>query len=64
MQCVRLTIRTYNQNIYGFILICFFYVVSRDVYSGLVDEGIVVEQEEVPPPTVPMDYTWARVSLI
>lgn len=31
-----------------------------DVYNKLVQEGVIVPQEEVPPPTVPMDYTWAR----
>ena len=28
--------------------------------SGLVDAKIIVPQPEVPPPTVPMDYNWAR----
>merc|ERR1719334_996293 len=32
----------------------------RDVYEGLVDAKIIVPQPEVPPPTVPMDYNWAR----
>ncbi|KAI8489901.1 hypothetical protein Bbelb_322620 [Branchiostoma belcheri] len=32
----------------------------QEVYEFLRDEGIVVEQPEVPPPTVPMDYSWAR----
>lgn len=31
-----------------------------DVYSKLVHDGIIVPAEEVPPPTVPMDFTWAR----
>ena len=30
------------------------------VISGLVDAKIIVPQPEVPPPTVPMDYNWAR----
>lgn len=30
------------------------------VYRGLLEEGIIVPKEEVPPPTVPMDYNWAR----
>ncbi|XP_015040766.1 ATP-citrate synthase isoform X1 [Drosophila persimilis] len=30
------------------------------VYSELVKTGRVVPKEEVPPPTVPMDYSWAR----
>jgi len=32
----------------------------KDVYEGLVDAKIIVPQPEVPPPTVPMDYNWAR----
>ena len=32
----------------------------HNVYTGLVQDGIVVEKEEVPPPPVPMDYAWAR----
>ncbi|XP_078572223.1 ATP-citrate synthase-like isoform X2 [Branchiostoma floridae x Branchiostoma japonicum] len=32
----------------------------QEVYEFLRDEGIIVEQPEVPPPTVPMDYSWAR----
>ncbi|KAK0175564.1 hypothetical protein PV327_009304 [Microctonus hyperodae] len=31
-----------------------------NVYHGLVKDGIVVPEPEVPPPTVPMDYSWAR----
>lgn len=30
------------------------------VYSDLVDNGVIVPKDEVPPPTVPMDYSWAR----
>jgi len=30
------------------------------VYRDLVEKGVIVEQEEVPPPPVPMDYAWAR----
>lgn len=30
------------------------------VYNDLVKSGIIVPAEEVPPPTVPMDYSWAR----
>lgn len=30
------------------------------VYQRLLQEGIIVPREEVPPPTVPMDYNWAR----
>ncbi|KAG8235731.1 hypothetical protein J437_LFUL016366, partial [Ladona fulva] len=31
-----------------------------DVYSHLVEVGTIVPEPEVPPPTVPMDYSWAR----
>lgn len=34
--------------------------VIMSVYQDLVDTGIIVPREEVPPPTVPMDYSWAR----
>lgn len=30
------------------------------VYENLVKKGYIVPVEEVPPPTVPMDYSWAR----
>ncbi|GMR31829.1 hypothetical protein PMAYCL1PPCAC_02024, partial [Pristionchus mayeri] len=30
------------------------------VYGDLVDRGIIVPKPEVPPPAVPMDYSWAR----
>jgi len=30
------------------------------VYTSLVNEGVIVEKEEIPPPPVPMDYAWAR----
>lgn len=30
------------------------------VYNDLVDTGVIVPLDEVPPPTVPMDYSWAR----
>lgn len=30
------------------------------VYTELVRNGTIVPAEEVPPPTVPMDYSWAR----
>ncbi|GAB6025154.1 hypothetical protein CHUAL_010577 [Chamberlinius hualienensis] len=32
----------------------------RQVYTGLVVKGEIVPLVEVPPPTVPMDYSWAR----
>lgn len=35
----------------------------HDVYNKLVEDGTIVPQPEVPPPTVPMDYSWARVSI-
>ena len=30
-------------------------------YQRLVKESIIIPAPEVPPPTVPMDYSWARV---
>lgn len=30
------------------------------VYNSLVEKGAIVPSAEVPPPTVPMDYNWAR----
>lgn len=32
----------------------------HSVYQGLVKNGTIVPAPEVPPPTVPMDYSWAR----
>ncbi|XP_070166563.1 ATP-citrate synthase [Polyergus mexicanus] len=32
----------------------------QSVYEELVKDGTVVPKPEVPPPTVPMDYNWAR----
>ncbi|XP_019739019.1 ATP-citrate synthase-like isoform X2 [Hippocampus comes] len=34
--------------------------VIRTVYDELVASGTIVPAQEVPPPTVPMDYSWAR----
>uniref|UniRef100_H3CMQ4 ATP citrate synthase n=1 Tax=Tetraodon nigroviridis TaxID=99883 RepID=H3CMQ4_TETNG len=34
--------------------------VIRSVYEDLVSKGVIQPAEEVPPPTVPMDYSWAR----
>lgn len=34
------------------------------VYDQLVKDGAIVPEPEMPPPTVPMDYSWARVSSI
>lgn len=31
-------------------------------YLSLVKSGVIIPKPEVPPPTVPMDYSWARVS--
>lgn len=31
------------------------------MYEDLVAKGVIVPAQEVPPPTVPMDYSWARV---
>lgn len=33
-----------------------------DVFNELVQAGIIVLKPETPPPPVPMDYNWARVS--
>nr|KAF6308697.1 ATP citrate lyase [Pipistrellus kuhlii] len=32
----------------------------KSVYDDLVTKGVIVPAQEVPPPTVPMDYSWAR----
>uniref|UniRef100_W5N4K7 ATP-citrate synthase n=1 Tax=Lepisosteus oculatus TaxID=7918 RepID=W5N4K7_LEPOC len=32
----------------------------KSVYDDLVAKGVIVPAQEVPPPTVPMDYSWAR----
>lgn len=32
----------------------------KSVFNQLVAEGIIIVKPEVPPPTVPMDYNWAR----
>lgn len=32
----------------------------KSVYDSLVQRGVIVPASEVPPPTVPMDYNWAR----
>lgn len=36
----------------------------QSVYEQLVKDGTIVPEPEVPVPTVPMDYGWARVSFI
>lgn len=37
--------------------------VIHSVYNKLVQDGTIVPEPEVPPPTVPMDYSWARVRM-
>ena len=32
----------------------------RSVYKDLVERGVIVQKDELAPPTVPMDYNWAR----
>ena len=44
------------------ILLWIFSFLLRQVYESLVVDGTIVPQPEQPPPTVPMDYAWARVS--
>ncbi|KAK1794461.1 hypothetical protein P4O66_011324, partial [Electrophorus voltai] len=34
--------------------------IIRTVYDDLVASGNIIPAQEVPPPTVPMDYSWAR----
>ncbi|XP_069111332.1 ATP-citrate synthase-like isoform X1 [Argopecten irradians] len=34
--------------------------VIQEVYDSLVEDGIIIPQPEQAPPTVPMDFTWAR----
>uniref|UniRef100_A0A3Q2HKI8 ATP-citrate synthase n=1 Tax=Equus caballus TaxID=9796 RepID=A0A3Q2HKI8_HORSE len=34
--------------------------IIQSVYEDLVAKGVIVPAQEVPPPTVPMDYSWAR----
>uniref|UniRef100_A0A5F8H2Z2 ATP-citrate synthase n=1 Tax=Monodelphis domestica TaxID=13616 RepID=A0A5F8H2Z2_MONDO len=34
--------------------------IIQNVYEDLVAKGVIVPAQEVPPPTVPMDYSWAR----
>lgn len=34
--------------------------VIKQVYESLVADGTIIPQPEQPPPTVPMDYAWAR----
>lgn len=36
----------------------------HNVFESLVKNGTVIPRPEVPPPTVPMDYSWARVCFI
>lgn len=41
-----------------------FLLPPRSVYEDLVAKGAIVPAQEVPPPTVPMDYSWARVGAV
>ncbi|CAB1431398.1 unnamed protein product [Pleuronectes platessa] len=34
--------------------------IIKSVYDDLVARGVIQPAEEMPPPTVPMDYSWAR----
>ncbi|XP_026181163.1 ATP-citrate synthase [Mastacembelus armatus] len=34
--------------------------IIKSVYDDLVAKGVIEPAKEVPPPTVPMDYSWAR----
>uniref|UniRef100_A0A4W4FZ59 ATP-citrate synthase n=1 Tax=Electrophorus electricus TaxID=8005 RepID=A0A4W4FZ59_ELEEL len=34
--------------------------VIKSVYDDLVNRGVILPAKEVPPPAVPMDYSWAR----
>uniref|UniRef100_A0A8C1EXJ3 ATP-citrate synthase n=1 Tax=Cyprinus carpio carpio TaxID=630221 RepID=A0A8C1EXJ3_CYPCA len=34
--------------------------IIKSVYDNLVAKGVIVPAKELPPPTVPMDYSWAR----
>uniref|UniRef100_H3A1H0 ATP citrate synthase n=1 Tax=Latimeria chalumnae TaxID=7897 RepID=H3A1H0_LATCH len=34
--------------------------IVKSVYDDLVAKGVIIPAQEVPPPTVPMDYSWAR----
>lgn len=34
--------------------------IIHEVYDTLVQSGVIIPEPEVPPPTVPMDYAWAR----
>uniref|UniRef100_A0A3B3HLM1 ATP-citrate synthase n=1 Tax=Oryzias latipes TaxID=8090 RepID=A0A3B3HLM1_ORYLA len=45
-----------HQNFYLVVLL----ISDRTVYDELVANGTIVPAQEVPPPTVPMDYSWAR----
>jgi ATP citrate (pro-S)-lyase len=36
----------------------------KKVYDDLVSKGVIVPKPEVAPPTVPMDFNWARVSFV
>ena len=33
----------------------------REVFENMVAEGVIIPKPDEAPPTVPMDYNWARV---
>lgn len=47
--------------LYPTLLVCVG-LAYRTVYDEMVANGTIVPAQEVPPPTVPMDYSWARVT--
>ena len=62
-------INIYNSRIFSLRILplvsftsCFSLIICRKVYDELLKKGEIVIKPEVTPPTVPMDYNWARVS--
>lgn len=53
---------TFSFNCFVFLTTSFYFPgdLIQNVYQSLVQKGIIVPAAEVPPPTVPMDYSWAR----
>ncbi len=39
-----------------------FLFLKRHVYDQLLENKTIIQKEEPIPPTVPMDYDWARVN--
>ena len=35
--------------------------IFREVFENMVAEGVIIPKPDEAPPTVPMDYNWARV---